>query len=127
MHSSRMHTTCFNCRFFLPHTPSPCHAHPLPHTHPSPFMHTPCHTCPLLCMPPATHAPYHANPSAMHAPCHACPLPHMPPCHTCPYLATALLQAVTRSYKNASPLWPLPCHNFVAGSYKKLQECIPLV
>ena len=43
MHFSRMCTTLFNGRLSC----NPC---------PS------CHTCPLICMPPATHAPYHACP-----------------------------------------------------------------
>ena len=55
---------------------------------------TPCHTCPLSCMPPATHTPSplpctppcHAHTPAMHTPLpHTHTLPHMPPsCNACP-------------------------------------------
>ena len=69
-------------------------------------MYTPCHACPLPCMPSAMHAPCHAfppathAPPAMHVPCHA------PPMHASPvdrildthfwkyYLAPTSLRAV---------------------------------
>ena len=53
--------------------PTPCHAHPLPHT-------PPCHACPTPSMPPTTYAhPSTHNLPCTHAPCHASPLPYMPP------------------------------------------------
>ena len=67
-----------------------CHACPLlPCMSPrhAPFHISPCHTCPLPCMPPTTHAPHHAPCHAhLH---HACPpamhpLPNMPPPHMPP-------------------------------------------
>ena len=54
IHSSRMRTVRCSSSL-LPRTP-------------------PCHSCPLRCMPPTTHAP----------PQDACPLPCVPPCHTHP-------------------------------------------
>ena len=102
-----MHTTRCSGRLSChipPHTPTPA-------IHTSPAMHTPCHACPLPCIPPA-----------MHTPCHACPLPCMPPTHDCmpPDHAYPLPHTPPTIH---APLWTewltgvktLPCRNFIAG------------
>ena len=59
------------------HAHSPCHACPLPCIPPA--MHAPYHACSLPCMPPAMHGPCHA-----YLPCHAHPTSMLVPCHACP-------------------------------------------
>ena len=85
-HLSCTHAPPPPCHTCCPAMHTPCHAHPLPYTHPyhtppchtHPTTHAPCHTCPPChpspCMPPsfAMHFPF-----TMHTP----PLSHMPPPH----------------------------------------------
>ena len=65
-----------------------CHTYPLPCMPPT--THAPCHECPhhtypLSWMPPALHAPPPCTPPAMHAPLPCThPLPCTPPCYACP-------------------------------------------
>ena len=140
MHSSRMPLPTHWLYLVVSSTHTPCHAHPLPHTHP-------CHAHPLPCMPPmhtpATHIPLPCMPPP---PAMDAPLPHMPPYHACPLPCMPLHHTHTHiptmhaphhtcpsSMHTPPPHMPppceqnswhtllkiLPCPNFVAGGKKR--------
>ena len=107
----------------------------------SPAMHTPCHACPLPCMPP-----WHAHPPATHAPlpctspCHACPHHTCPlpcispamysPCHACPPAMHAPLPCMPPHHACSLPCMPptmhVPCHTCPPATHTPCHACLPM-